>query len=373
MSGRITDIEAIEVCVPLPQPLQIGSMVVPDRRYCIVRVSDGEGRFGVAHGLTRNAPVAQTIAQTISASWVDKPLDDYDDVYRASVRSNVCLGTNGIFWRALSLCDCAVHDLLAQRAGIPLGEFLGGKRRSVKKLLVGGYPATDETAASLADQMQSLKTLRPDGVKIAGSGDLYRDTERLAACRAALDDDTPLMIDLFWQVSDTQAACDAMRGWRDLGIGWVEDPVAFDDYEGLEQLATQTELPFAMGDEQSGDRAFERLAREGRVSTLRLDATVCGGVRAFLRIASMAQSRGLNVACHMADQLHLQLAAAAPNVEWIEQMPEHLGLDAAHLLWEDAGDRGGPTGRRGVPGVGIVWDWDAVERFRVPASCLLSI
>ncbi len=368
MSGTIRKLDAFEVTVPLPRPLALGGMSIADRRYCIVRIEDGDGRVGVAYGLTRNAPVAATVARTVAPLWQGAALDGHHTLYEKTVRANVCLGTGGIFWRALSLCDCALYDLLAQRAGQPLGVFLGGMRRRVKHLLVGGYPSPDETAEALAEQMHALASQRPDGVKVASCGDFARDVQRLETCRGALGGDTPLMLDLFWQVNDPRAFAKQAAGLTGLGMGWIEDPVGFDDYDGLKTLRRTLDVPIAMGDEQSGRRTFEQLTRPGRVDVVRLDATVCGGVRAFIAIAAMAQERGLKVACHMADQLHLQLAHAAPNVAWVERMPEALGLDSAHLLWADAGDRGGPTPATPRPGVGIVWDDEALERYRSAAS-----
>lgn len=364
MSGTLVEIESFEVVAPLPAPLKIGGMEIHDRQYTLVRMRDDDGVEGVSYGLSRNAPVAETVTRAIAPTWKNRAIDDHEALYDSSISNNVCLGTHGVFWRALSLCDCAFYDLLAKRADVGLGEYLGGKKRTVKMLLVGGYPSPEETLDSLANQVKDLAAFKPDGIKIASCMDFARDTVRLQTCRDALGPELPLMIDLFWQVNDAKAFVRAVRPWQDLNLGWIEDPVAFDDYEALETIKRELDVIVAMGDEQSGQRAFERLLKPGRVDVLRLDATVCGGVRAFTKAAAMADRHGRSVAGHVFDQLHYQLAAATPNLEWIERMPESLGLDSAHLLWSNGGDRDDGQLDPQRPGVGIEWDWNAVERYR---------
>jgi len=257
-----------------------------------------------------------------------------------------------------------LYDLLAKRAEKPLGEYLNGIGRPIHLLLVGGYPTPDETHDSLGTQVQAMREAGADGVKIASSGDPARDTARLKVCREVLGPDFPVMIDLFWQVQDPHRFAREIRCWKDLNLGWIEDPVAFDDYEGIELLRREAGVPIAVGDEQSGLRAFSRLMEPGRVNVVRLDATVCGGVRAFLKIAELADRHGLPVACHIFDQLHTQLAYAAPNVNWVERMPESLGLDSAHLLWRTAPKPSKPDFHHDFSGIGIEWDWNAVNTYR---------
>lgn len=332
MSEKIKLIESFEVAVPLPQPLQLGSIAISNREYVLVRIKDKEGRCGSAVGLTRNAPIVQTVLRTIAPHLIGKSFEDYADIYNTIIQANTPLGTNGIFWRALSLVDCAMYDLKAQRAGKPLFAFLNGELRAIPCILVGGYPLSTETTESLCIQAYKMEALKAAIIKIGSCGDFEQDTRRLNAIRNAIPQGPPLAIDLYWQCSSYEKLLPEALQWEHLNMAWIEDPFAFDDYKNSADLSRLISYPLAIGDEQAGFRSFERLMNEGRVGVVRLDATVCGGVSAFLRVAKLAGDYGLPVSCHLFHQLHAQLACAAPTVKYVEQFLPEANLDCLHLL-----------------------------------------
>ena len=365
MTTTIRTVDAFEIVLPLPEPLRLGEITVPHREYTIVRITDEDGVVGTAYGLSRNAPIGRVLLKAIAPSWRGSPLADYRSTYARTVKANVPLGSNGIFWRALSLVDCAVHDLLARRAGQPLYAYLGGARRVVPALLVGGYPLTSETDESLGQQMALMQTYNPYGIKIGSSSDYTRDTRRLETCRRTLGGGPPLMIDLYWNAADADTLGTEAVKWAAYNMGWIEDPFPFDDFGNLARLSEILPYPVAVGDEQSGLLHFRHLMDRGRIGIVRLDATVCGGVSAFIEISRMAAERNLAVACHLFHFLHTHLAAALPNVLCVEYMLPALHLDAIQqvwekdLTWEDGGFA--PPSR---PGLGHRWDEERLAYYR---------
>ncbi len=359
MSGIIARIEAFEVILPLPKPLRLGAMFIPHREYALVRMVDGEGNVGTAFSLSRNAPIGATVKKTIAPYWDKRTLDDHDALYAQTVKANVCLGTNGIFWRSLSLVDCALYDLLAQRAGQPLWKYLGGSLKEIPVMQVGGYPSPEETRESLSQQIQEMAAHKPNGIKIASCSDHAHDTERLKICREAIPDGTPLMIDLHWNGGDADSLLKESRKWEAFNMGWVEDPFAFDDFENLAKLADELSYPVAVGDEQSGVRHFRRLIEQGRIDIVRLDPHVCGGIRAFREIARVAAQHERLVACHGSLQLNAHLAAAIPNVRWVEYLPPD--LEPVNVLFTaDLEPQHGYLSLGKTPGVGYEWNESAI-------------
>jgi L-alanine-DL-glutamate epimerase-like enolase superfamily enzyme len=368
LSGSlIWRIDAFEAVLPLPKTIVLGQLVIPHREYSFVRFYDDAGNVGTGFALSRNAPVSATFLRTIAPLWQGGPLDDHEALYDRAVKSNLPLGTNGIFWRALSLADCALYDLRAQRAGQPLAEFLGGQAKNAATMLVGGYPMPDETTATLAEEMRAMAAYHPAGVKIGSSGNYAADTRRLADCREVLPDGPPLMIDLHWGAPNAEAVLEHARQWDTFNMGWIEDPFGFDDFENIARLADGLSFPVAVGDEQSGIRHFRRLMDDGHIGVVRLDATACGGVRAFMTIAALAAERGLSVACHVYHHLHTQLASVVPNVRWVEYFLPSNGLDSINLVWNRDlawGDDGLVTASE--PGMGYDWNEAALQRYRRP-------
>ena len=363
--SQLAKLSAYAVRVPLERPLLLSNQTIAARDYVIVEAVDDQGMMGRAIGYSRGAPVETVVDRMLVPSWQGTELDDYASLYDRTVRMHSMQGSHGIFWRAVSLADCAVHDLLAMRAGLPLAEFLGGAIATVTTTLAGCYPVAGETHETIATLMRRMDSFQSSGIKLTGSGDLARDTERLRQCRAALTSDTPLIIDLYNSAPDAAVLLPFAQRWTEFGMGWLEDPYGFDDFGELARLAERLAYPVGVGDEQAGLAHFRNLVDFGRIGVVRLDATACGGITGFLRIARMATTRGLPISCHVFHHLHAQLAAVVPNCS-VEYMLPETGVDAVHLLlrrdltWHEKG-----LVPASHPGVGYSWDENALKQFRL--------
>lgn len=361
--STVERIVTFEVTIPLPKPLQLGSIHIPNREYTVVFAYDSEGNVGSAHSLSRNAPVSTVIERTVAPYWLGTEVQDTHIAYDSAVRSNVCLGTNGIFWRALSLVDCAMWELRAKAAGLPLRRLICPRQESFQTVLVGGYPLEDETAESLSAQIAGLAAKSPGGIKIGGTQDLENDIGRLSTCRSVIPEHIPLMIDLYWQYERADDFREHADRLRELQLGWIEDAFPMDAYDEYQRLATEFRLPVAVGDEQTGLRNFEKHMEGSPV--IRLDATVCGGVTSFIRIAERAHELGIVVSCHVYHHLHTQLAASLPAVKWVELIPDHLGIDSISTLWTaDLDWKDGCLVPSDGPGTGVSWDFEQLNRYR---------
>ncbi len=365
--ATLAKLSAYGLRVPLERPLLLSNQTIAARDYVIVEAVDDEGVVGRAIGYTRGAPVEAVVERMLVPAWQGQDLDGYAALYDRTVRTHSMQGTHGIFWRAISLADCAVHDLVAQQAGVPLAEFLGGAIAPVTTTLAGCYPIAGETPESFAALMTRMDSFGAAGVKLTGSGDLTRDTERLGQSRLALSGDTALIIDLYNNAPEPAVLLPFARQWSEFGMGWLEDPYGFDDLADLATLADGLPYPVGVGDEQAGLSHFRNLIDFGHVGVVRLDATACGGVTGFLRIAKLATARGRPISCHVFHHLHAQLAAVVPTGS-VEYMLPETGVDAVHLLLkEDLRWRDGRLLPAARPGVGYVWDEDALLRYRARA------
>lgn len=360
----IKSLTAYEVRVPLPAPLALATQTITARDYTVVEIEDADGIRGRAIGYARGAPVAMALERMIAPLWQGQDGADPAALYDRTARTHAMQGSHGIFWRALSLADLALHDLLSQRAGQPLAVFLGGKVQPVEATLAGCYPVATETSDTIAALMATMLAYGAAGIKVTGSGDLAHDTDRLRAARTALGDGPPLIIDLYSSVPDAATVLPHALQWAEFNMGWLEDPFGFDDFDELAALAAPLPYPVGVGDEQAGLAHFSNLMTHGKIRVVRLDATTCGGVTGFLRIARLAAQRGLPVSCHVFHHLHAQLAAVTSAS--VEYMLPQTGVDAMHLLVpEDLAWDSGRMVPSSAPGLGMNWDEDALRRFRV--------
>ncbi|MFJ2032281.1 enolase C-terminal domain-like protein [Streptosporangium sp. NPDC087985] len=59
-----------------------------------------------------------------------------------------------------------------------------------------------------------------------------------------------------------------------------------------------------------------------------IDVTRCGGIAGFLRAAGVAAAHGLEVSGHCEPRQHLAVAAAIPNLRYLEWFHDHVRIEA---------------------------------------------
>ena len=70
----------------------------------------------------------------------------------------------------------------------------------------------------------------------------------------------------------------------------------------------------------------------------------------------MAECFNVTVCPHFLIELHVALCAAVPNARWVEYIPQLDSITTEGLKIENG--RAFPSEQ---PGLGIVWDWDAIR------------
>jgi L-alanine-DL-glutamate epimerase-like enolase superfamily enzyme len=164
----------------------------------------------------------------------------------------------------------------------------------------------------------------------------------------------------------------AMRMFQDAAgpteLWWIEEPLAPDDIAGHAELARRLETPVATGEIAQTRWEFRELIERQAADILQPDAGVLGGVSEWMRTARTAESFGIPVAPHWHANLHVHLAAAAPNCVAVE----HFALEKDIYNFETLVTpetrvqvRDGQLIVPGRPGLGIEFDPAQVQKFTV--------
>ncbi|WP_219418576.1 mandelate racemase/muconate lactonizing enzyme family protein [Pseudonocardia nigra] len=279
----------------------------------------------------------------------------------AAMRQQLSLtGQSGIGMLALSAVDTALWDLHARAAGLPLFRMLGGSATALPVYTQPGWLSlSDEELLAEALQAQE-QGFRHYKMRV-GSPDWRRDLDRVTRVREALDPATHLLVDANQGWSRTRALA-ATRALDELGLFWIEEPVAVDDVAGLAQIAAAIQTPVAAGESVFGTEGLRPLIEHAAAAVLMPDLQHCAGPTGFLLAATQAQLAGLPISNHLFIETSVHLMAACPNAHIVEYMPG---------WWDELFERP-PDIRDGTirpsdePGIGVRFRDDATATLHRP-------
>ncbi len=341
--------------IPLPETLTDSTHgEMRDFELITLRVQDADGAEGVGYTYTvgRNgAAIAATLSRELPDLLIGEDADRIEHLWQKLWWALHYGGRGGPTVLALSALDIALWDLKARRARLPLWKLLGGHDPRVP-CYAGGIdlllPLDDllrQTDANLARGFRAIK------MKI-GRPRLAEDIERVAAMRAHLGPDFPLMVDANMRWTADQAIR-AARALLPHDPFWLEEPVPPDDMEGQARIVREGGLPIASGENLRTLWEFRQLIAMGGVTFPEPDVTNCGGVTPFMKIAHLAEAFNLPVTTHGAHDVTVHLLAACPNRSYLEAHGFGLDRYIDHPLQLEAGLALAPD----RPGHGIAFDW----------------
>lgn len=270
-------------------------------------------------------------------------------------------GAPGPIHQAVSGVDLALWDLAARHAGVNLARLLADHADIRTELPVYGSSLGPTDVAETAERCAALG-LTAVKVKVGFGADT--DLANVRTTREVLGDDAQIFADAnqAWTLDEALATTPALA---DLGVAWLEEPLAGDDPAQLEELGRRTGMPLATGENLYGAAAFTPyLLREG-IQIVQPDLTKVGGITEYLAVRAAAAATGHTVNPHLyngavATAATVCAAAATRNtrlVEWdIRSNPLRAAADA---LLTDHGTVRVPD----AAGFGIDLDADQLDRF----------
>jgi L-alanine-DL-glutamate epimerase-like enolase superfamily enzyme len=126
------------------------------------------------------------------------------------------------------------------------------------------------------------------------------------------------------------------------------------------RLSRSTSTPIAIGESLYSIRHFREYMQKGACSIVQVDVGRIGGITPWLKVAHAAESFDIPVCPHFLMELHVSLVAAVPNGRYVEYIPQLRAITTAEIEIVD-----GHALAPDTPGIGIAWDWDAIEDRRV--------
>jgi mandelate racemase len=252
----------------------------------------------------------------------------------------------------------AAWDVLAQAAGVPLAKFIGGELAPIPAYNSCGLGLM--APAAVADEAENLLDRGFRAVKLRlGYPTLQEDVAAVRAVRARIGENVALMVD-YNQALTVDEALTRGRALDDENIFWLEEPIRHDDYAGCGRLARELRTPVQIGENFSLVFAMKDALAAGAADYVMPDLERIGGVTGWRSAAALAAERRIPMSSHLFPEASVHLLAATPTRHFLEYMDW-----ADPLVQEPLRIADGCAVIPDRPGNGLVWDMNAVARYRV--------
>ena len=324
-ADTIRSVRLSSVVLPLPTAISDAKVLTGRQKpmtevvLLFAEITSAQGLEGVGFSYSKRAggPAQYAHAKEVAGLLVGEDPADIPRLYERLLWAGASVGRSGLATQALAALDIALWDLKAKRADLPLAKLIGAHRDSVRTYNTSGGFLSAPLEEVRENAARSLEA-GIGGIKIkVGHPDAAVDRARVEAVRETIGEDTPLMVDANQQW-DRPAALRMGRWLEQFDLVWIEEPLDAYDVEGHRQLADALDTPIATGEMLASVAEHVRLIDARACDIIQPDAPRVGGITQFLKLATLADHAGLQLAPHFAMEIHLHLAAAYPREPWVE-------------------------------------------------------
>src|SRR5258706_2229973 len=364
--AKIDSISVATARVPLDTVTSFATRTVSARDYGIIKIRAGgfEGIGFCYAGSSGGALVAQAVEQLLAPLLLGSDSLLVEGLWQRMFQGTRLHGRAGSVMRAISIVDCALWDLNARAARLPLYKYLGAVvEDAVPAYASGGYYLPGKTPKKLGAEMAGYVRAGFKAVKMkVGRLSPKEEAEQVRAAREAIGPHIELMLDANNAWQDLATAMRYVQRFEPYDPYWIEEPFFPDDIENHARLAKLTRIAVATGEIGTGRWHFKEILDKGAARILQTDALVCGGVSEWRRIAATAASYGVTVCPHWFHDLHAHLVAATPNARYVEFFPDDQVLNFRRLIDTQLSHQNGALILPKSPGLGFRFDEKAVAR-----------
>ena len=326
-----------------------------------VRITADDGAVGTGYTYTIGTgghAIVELLARNLAPQLIGRDPDQVEAIWKALFFHTHATAVGAITSLALAAIDTALWDMRCRRSGRPLHIEAGGAQESVPLYTTEGGWLHLETEALVEDALRA-KAAGFGGAKLKVGRAPMDDARRLAAVREAVGDDFEIFVDGN-QGASVDEAIRRARIYEAFDLGWYEEPLPAEDLGGHIRLSASTTLPIAVGESIYSLQHFREYLQRDAASVIQADVARIGGITPWLKTAHLAESFNMAICPHFLMELHVGLTAAVPNGRWVEYIPQLDSLTTEGMRIVDG--RAVPSNE---PGLGIAWDWAAIDRLRV--------
>jgi L-rhamnonate dehydratase len=263
----------------------LGTLVVE------IEAADGTVGFAVTTG---GEPAAFIVEKHLARFLEGRDPTQVEKIWDQMYFSTQYYGRKGLVVNAISAVDLALWDLLGKLRGEPVYQMLGG---AVRDELV--FYATG-ARPDIAQQLGFIGGKLPlHHGPAEGEEGFAKNLAMLADMRGKVGPDFWLMLDC-WMSLDLNYAVRLAERAQEYGLKWLEEALSPDDYWGYADLKRNAPrgMLVTTGEHEATRWGFRLLLEMECCDIIQPDVGWCGGMTELLKIAALADSRGVLVIPH---------------------------------------------------------------------------
>lgn len=359
---KIVDVKISEPLYLTLSPMADARMYISGPRpWSFAQVLTDEGITGICP-ISPSQEMIGLLKGVLKDTIIGEDPFDVEKIWEKMYWRTYSSGRRGLTLMAISAVDIALWDIIGKACNKPIHKLLGGYRNRVPVYASGinlNFTVDELVKQNIGFVKQGFKAVK---MKI-GKRDPKEDLRRIKAVRDAIGYDIALMVDVngAWSVNTAITMAKKLERYE---IYWLEEPVQVDNIDGLAKVAASTEIPIAGSELENTKFGFRELIEREAIDIVQADATICGGITEFKKIAAIAEAYGLPMCPHGADQIHTPLVASIPNGLFVEYMPD-LASRISELLVDPIIPQDGEMECSDRPGVGLKISKEAAKKYRV--------
>jgi L-alanine-DL-glutamate epimerase-like enolase superfamily enzyme len=318
-----------------------------------------------------DAPFSHNIATGLRALLLGENPLETDRLWEKMYRATMYCGRRSLVITAMAAIDMALWDLKGKHYGEPIHRLLGGKRHD--RILAYASILFGRDGKATAQIGRRWREAGYRAVKFGwepmGQNESL-DLDLVRGAREGVGNDATVLIDAGC-VWDARTALRRANSFADFNIGWLEEPLSPDDYDGYRWLRDRSPVPIASGEEECGRQSFRPL-----IDTRALDVYQVDISRNGFTDALYVKQRVEEIGARLCNHCYTSPVTVAASLHWlstcrdaflfedcVEDSPlrHELTVEKVQAVdgWIEVPDR---------PGLGVTLDEDFVKARLVSES-----
>jgi L-alanine-DL-glutamate epimerase-like enolase superfamily enzyme len=351
-----------------------------DSFLCRVRSKDGAEGLSVSNSMQMDSLYPFFVTR-LAPYFIGKDARDLENLLEESTvyKSNYKL-TGLALWVPMATIEFAILDMFGHMSGKSLGQLIGdihNKEISVYQANSERYITPELTIEHLKQQV-AISKAKAIKFKLGGrmshpETPVGRSEKLIPLVRKTFGDDMVISADAngSYTVAEAIPIGKLMQEYK---YAFYEEPVPFDWYEEIKQVADALQIPIALGEQEPSIHNFRWAIANNAIGVAQPDMFYFGGMVRCVRVARMANALGKLTIPHISDSglgflYMMHFVSAIPNAgpyHEFKSFNDTLPFKCATstLRSDESGRLKVPTG----PGLGVEIDPDYLKKYEVVKS-----